>query len=395
MACVIHSIKTLFPTKTYTQETVRNCYSRLIKQYQPEPSLINDIGKLFANSTVKQRHLLVDPTQLSIAHKKPHCASKRWQNGVELVHYKGLSMAQTCLHQNIAQSCLSPTDFSHAIYTGDLANFSYKADSTLFFNGAFSKNIHMTPLTNQWCGGGVSALSKAYEYARSYPHTAQVTVQLDLFSLFMCGPYQQYVNMIMSQSGSAKLKRNQLMTLSAMVALTGDATGSMTILSRGHPMYQKSVDQGGVVLLDQLSYHIPQSQWCAEGENFSFGLVPMLRPELPKLVSKHMKLALFQLLEKNELNVDDIGFWCLHPGGPKVLSSIASELEIHPSVFQHSANVLQEIGNCGSATVVNVIQSYLASASGSTVAPQYGIIAAVGPGLKLDLILAHRSKTQD
>ena len=74
--------------------------------------------------------------------------------------------------------------------------------------------------------------------------------------------------------------------------------------------------------------------------------------------------------------VDDVDGWAVHPGGPRILDVVRDELGLTEAQIACSRRVLDEHGNCSSATVLLVLQE-LADVDGPVVA------MAFGPGLTL------------
>ncbi len=85
------------------------------------------------------------------------------------------------------------------------------------------------------------------------------------------------------------------------------------------------------------------------------------------------------------LAVTDIDHWAIHPGGPRIISTVAERLGLTDKDIEPSRQVLHEHGNCSSATVLVVIQNLLQQRSTT---PGQNIVAmAFGPGLTLYMAL--------
>jgi predicted naringenin-chalcone synthase len=71
--------------------------------------------------------------------------------------------------------------------------------------------------------------------------------------------------------------------------------------------------------------------------------------------------------------------WCVHPGGPKVLSAVQQALGLPPAALQTSRDVLRRHGNMSSATVLFILQELIQSRSCGPAA-----MLAFGPGLSAE-----------
>ncbi len=82
---------------------------------------------------------------------------------------------------------------------------------------------------------------------------------------------------------------------------------------------------------------------------------------------------------------DDISAFLLHPGGQKLLSFMEAELALTRAETEISWDVLRRFGNLSSASVLFILQEFLARRempSGS-----YGLLMAFGPGFTAEMIL--------
>ena len=85
-----------------------------------------------------------------------------------------------------------------------------------------------------------------------------------------------------------------------------------------------------------------------------------------------------ELLGGHGLTVRDVAGWAVHPGGPRILDVIGSELELPDEALAASRAVLRDCGNCSSATVLLVLERLREQRPGAPV-----VALAFGPGLTL------------
>jgi alkylresorcinol/alkylpyrone synthase len=117
--------------------------------------------------------------------------------------------------------------------------------------------------------------------------------------------------------------------------------------------------------------------------NTGFRLV--LSPELPKAVHLQLGPTVAQFLAANRVPQDDVGFWIVHPGGPKILEAVGASLNLSDRALQPSWDTWAEFGNLSSANVFFVLRHL------QRVAPpragQLGVMLALGPGVTCEMVL--------
>ena len=101
---------------------------------------------------------------------------------------------------------------------------------------------------------------------------------------------------------------------------------------------------------------------------------------MPRLIAQHVKPFLTEFLAGFGLTIDDIGSWGVHPGGPKVLTSVEGGLELPLGSCGVSAEVLANYGNMSSPTVLFILEKLKD-------APKPIVLLGFGPGLVAEAAL--------
>ena len=110
-----------------------------------------------------------------------------------------------------------------------------------------------------------------------------------------------------------------------------------------------------------------------------------LSPKVPAVLGKHLLAVVTELLHRHELCLSDIDHWAIHPGGPRIIDTVARRLGLDADDVSASRDTLRLHGNCSSATTLLVLEE-LASRSEIT-AGQHIVAMAFGPGLTLYTML--------
>ena len=117
--------------------------------------------------------------------------------------------------------------------------------------------------------------------------------------------------------------------------------------------------------------------WDVTDLGFKMGL----SPSVPDVLAKHAKPVVEELLGRHGMVAADVDGWAVHPGGRKIVEVVGEVLELPEELLAASYDVLRDVGNCSSATVLLVLERLAATVdvpAGGTV-----VAMAFGPGLTL------------
>jgi predicted naringenin-chalcone synthase len=131
---------------------------------------------------------------------------------------------------------------------------------------------------------------------------------------------------------------------------------------------------------------IPKGKRDMSWELSSTGFLMTLSGYIPELVEADFRAILERGLAKEGAAVEDVSHWCVHPGGKRILEAIHRSLQFTGNQLQHSYEVLEEVGNLSSATILFVLKRMLREPQ--KIRKLAG--AAFGPGLTVETFTAHR-----
>ncbi len=104
-----------------------------------------------------------------------------------------------------------------------------------------------------------------------------------------------------------------------------------------------------------------------------------LSPRVPQVLALHVRRLVDDLLGRHGLTVADVDGWAVHPGGPRILSTVEEQLALPPDALDASKETLAAYGNCSSPTVLLVLEELRRR----SVPPRRVLMLAFGPGLTL------------
>jgi predicted naringenin-chalcone synthase len=157
-------------------------------------------------------------------------------------------------------------------------------------------------------------------------------------------------------------------------ALFGDAAAAVALVP-GPPR------GGGLEVVDVAALTEPATAdhmtWDVTDLGFRMGL----SPEVPGVLARHVRDMVGGLLARHGLTTADVDGWAVHPGGPRILDTVAERLELPDGALDASYAVLAAHGNCSSATVILVLDALRAAGKPRPGRP--AVVMAFGPGLTL------------
>jgi alkylresorcinol/alkylpyrone synthase len=156
----------------------------------------------------------------------------------------------------------------------------------------------------------------------------------------------------------------------------GDGAGAAVVTSTGE----------GLEIIDGASQLLPETAHLLGFDLTDQGFMPVLSRSLVDVVADGIACALAPLLRRNGLGCDDIGAWLLHPGGSRILDRLERRLGTTRDATKWSWASLREFGNTSSAAIFDVVRRYLEDRR----PPEWGVVAAFGPGVAIELLLVRR-----
>jgi predicted naringenin-chalcone synthase len=112
------------------------------------------------------------------------------------------------------------------------------------------------------------------------------------------------------------------------------------------------------------------------------GFEMTLSPRVPGLIGQHLRPWMESWLAASDLAIGNVRSWAIHPGGPRILSSAATALDLPAAATAISEQVLSECGNMSSPTVLFILDRLR-----EVDAPRPAVALAFGPGLVAEAAL--------
>jgi len=173
-------------------------------------------------------------------------------------------------------------------------------------------------------------------------------------------------------------QREATMDNIASSLLFGDGSAAALVVSDG-------VTTEGLTLDGFYSEVIPKGKRDMAWELSSTGFLMTLSGYIPDLIEEDFSGIVERAISKQGLSPSAITNWCIHPGGKRILEAIHKSLRFTNGQLQASYEVLEEVGNLSSATILFVLKKMLNQKK--NIGKLFG--ASFGPGLTVETFTAH------
>ncbi len=334
MPLSILGMGTALPETTVTQSESLRIAQLLAKEH---PELVDTINRLYPKTTIQQRHVVHDPIMLQnllsgseIADQE---ASELSTNGgpgtsfrLKLVEKAAGPLSVEASKKALAEAGLSPSDVTHLVTVSSTVGSAPGFDTTLIEKMGLSKHVQRTNVGLMMCQAAMNGLRVANAFASSESDAVVLMVSLEI-----CSAHYDL------QPMPKKLVTNAIFS-----------DGAAAVVGTSKPTSDWKVDLNRGYLLNDERDNLR----VAFGDQ---GLDIRLSTKVPQLIEEKLGDWVNGWLSESGLKRSDIRSWAIHPGGPKVLEAASASLGITRQDIQDSWDVLSDVGNMSSPTVLFIL----------------------------------------
>jgi predicted naringenin-chalcone synthase len=308
--------------------------------------------RIWRSAGITSRHGVVDPRVEDVSH---------WGTGARMRRYiaEAVPLGKEAVTAALDEAGLSPAEVGLLEVVSCTGYATPGLDITLARDLGMAETVQRLVIGHMGCYAAIPGLGAAADFvvARRQP---AVLLCVELTSL--------HVQPAARTDGEAE-------DVQQMVAhaLFSDAAAAVVLQPGG-----RRAAAGGFEVIDIVALTDPATgdhmTWDVTDLGFRMGL----SPRVPDVLAVHVGgMIRDRLLAPNGLAVEDVGGWAVHPGGRRILEVVAEQLGLSRARMRPSYEVLDEFGNCSSATVLLVLDRL-------TDRPGVPAVAmAFGPGLTL------------
>jgi predicted naringenin-chalcone synthase len=352
MTAFIHRLETLVPPYAGTQETLG---SRLA-DWARDPATARIIQYVFNRSGIKRRHSVVPdftdaaPAKLFRTDAQGALVEPTTQERNRCFAEAAGPMAVELARRLVdGQAGFTAAEVTHVITVSCTGFVNPGPDWRVVTELGLAPTVERYNLGFMGCYAALPALRMAQQFCAARPDAVVLVICVELCSLHM-----------QMKSDSDSILANALFSDGAAAALVSAQP------PRGeHP----------VLALDHfMSAMAPEAQRDMAWEIGDHGFNLVLSTYVPDVIGANVSQIVNDLLEPQQLAVNDVNLWAVHPGGKAILDKVERSLELAPAL-------LRDFGNMSSATILFVLQRLMEQA-----AHEEQVIGAMafGPGLTIE-----------
>jgi predicted naringenin-chalcone synthase len=306
--------------------------------------------KIFSHPSIRQRRLAMDGL--------PTLLGEDQNSRIERFTRQAVALAAAAVRNALAGTAYGPGQIT-ALIVNTCTGYICPGLSTYLIEAlGLPGNVQAYDLVGGGCGGAIPNLRLAEALVRANPEAVVVSVAVEICT--------------------ATFQMGDDLSLIVSNALFADGAAAALVTGRPGPWRLASAASlTEPALREEVRYVYRNGQ-----------LHNQLADHLPELVNRCAVQVVDEVLGQAGLDLADIGFWALHPGGDKVIGAVQEGLRLTEEQLRPTRTILAGFGNMSSPTVFFVLREI----SGLAVKPgDHCLMLAYGAGLSAHALLLRKT----
>lgn len=314
-----------------------------------EERFIRKVVKIFEGAAVDKRYGIMSIEDVFSS------TSLEEKNAIYIREVKKLGTA--VLQKALGKANWRPDSLDYIITVSCTGIMIPSLDAYLINALNLRQDVVRLPVTEMGCAAGVSGLIYAHNFLKSNPN--------------------KRIALVSVESPTATFQLNDYsMANIVSAAIFGDGAACVLLSSEE--------DAQGPQIVGEEMYHFKDATHLMGFDLTNHGLKMILDPAVPETIAEHFPAIVHPFLKKNGSDITKVDHLIFHPGGKKIVQTVEELFGALGKNIDDTRAVLRLYGNMSSATVLYVLERFLAKDI-----PQgdQGLILSFGPGFSAQRVL--------
>lgn len=342
------AVHTVLPPNRYDQIVLTDAFAEVCLGPDANHELVR---RLHANTKVKSRHLALPLAR--------YVAMRDFGEANDAFVEQAVEMGTQAIEGALADAGLRADEVDVIMSTTVTGVAVPSIEARIAHRIGLRPDVRRVPLFGLGCVAGAAGIARMHDLLLGRPDGVGVLLSVELCSLTVQRGDRSVPNLVAS-------------------GLFGDGAAAVVAVGANRAA-------SGPRVLDSRSHLYPDTERTMGWDVGPTGLKIVLDAEVPELVRKYLGDDIRDFLSDHGLAVEDVAAWVSHPGGPKVIEAIESELMLPGSPLEMTWRSLARVGNLSSASVLHVLADTLTERPPPPGTP--GLLLAMGPGFCSELVL--------
>jgi len=362
---VIVGSATALPSQAYDQSYISDVVHSVVP---PEMQRDGKFRRFFETVQVRRRHFVIPPERI--------VRLKGFKERNDIYIEAALELSERVLIDALDDAALTPADVGMLATTSVTGIAVPSLDARLMNRIDFSRSLVRMPLFGLGCLGGAAGVARVSEWLRGNPDQCAVLLAVETCSLSF--QFDAQIGNLVS------------------IGLFGDGAAAVVMAGARHPLARASGCARDVYrtprgararVLGARSTFFPSTERVMGWDIGDNGFTPVLSHDVPDIVRHHAASAVDALLERHDVDRDEVEHWVMHPGGPKVIDAMQSTLALPAHALSATRQHLRDVGNLSSASVLFILDEHRRRIAAGDADAGYGVMMAMGPAFCAEVVL--------
>ena len=335
-SCSILSLATAVPPQVVEQHEAK---ARAREAFGGKKALFDRLAGVFDNAGIARRHI--------VAPQDWYMGDHGWRDRNDLYLEASQKMFVDAASAAIEKAGLDPQEIDGIVTVSTTGIATPSLEARVGPAMGLRSDARRVPVFGLGCAGGVNGLAIAARMANAEPGKTWLLVTIETCSI------------------SIRLDSDDPAAVVA-TALFGDGAAAAVVRSGEHSIAR---------IVGSAEKLWPDTQRIMGWDVEDPGLAVVFDRAIPPFIEAELAGAVEGMCASMGISRDDIGRFCCHPGGVKVIDAIETALQLPQGELNLEREVLNDYGNMSAPTVLFVLERLLERGL-----PDKVMMTAFGPG---------------